>query len=122
AVMESAAEDALEELRIDLCKEKVRCEAALIDGDPSSAILSATVEKNVDLVVVGTHGKEGWDRLAWGSVAEEVIRKASCAVLTVGPRVPEPAQYEWTLRNIIFPTDFSPQSKKSASFAFSLAS
>jgi nucleotide-binding universal stress UspA family protein len=122
AVMESAAEDAMEELRIDLCKEKVRCEAMLIDGDPASAILNAIVQKNVNLVVLGTHAKEGWDRFAWGSVAEEVLRKTSCPVLTVGPKIPRPTQYELPLRNLVFATDFSPESRKAASYAFTLAS
>lgn len=122
AVMESGAEEAMEKLRIDLCKEKVRCEALLIDGDPASKILNAIIQKNVDLVVLGTHGKEGWNRFAWGSVAEEVLRKTSCAVLTVGPKVPRPTQYELTLRNLVFATDFSPASSRAAPYAFTLAS
>lgn len=122
AVMESAAEDALEELRGNLCKEKVQCEAMLVDGDPASEILKATAQKNVDLVVVGTHGKEGFNRFAWGSVAEEVLRKASCAVLIIGPKVPRPTQDELILRNLVFATDFSPQSRRAASYAFTLAS
>jgi nucleotide-binding universal stress UspA family protein len=122
AVMESAAEEAMEKLRIDLCKENIRCESLLIDGDPASKILNAIIQKNVDLVVLGTHGKEGWNRFAWGSVAEEVLRKASCAVLTVGPKVPRPTQYELTLRNLVFATDFSPASSRAAPYAFTLAS
>ncbi|HZL88792.1 MAG TPA: universal stress protein [Pirellulaceae bacterium] len=55
----------------------------LLTGDPASAILRTAEEEDVELIVMGTHGRRGITRLLMGSVAEEVVRKAPCPVLTV---------------------------------------
>jgi nucleotide-binding universal stress UspA family protein len=52
-------------------------------GDPADEILKYAREHAVDLVVCGTHGRRGFDRLIMGSVAERVLRLAPCPVLTV---------------------------------------
>ena len=56
-------------------------------GDPLEAILNSTEDLLIDLVVLATHGRTGIKRLLIGSVAEKIVRHASCAVLTVRPRV-----------------------------------
>ena len=66
--MHSAVEEALEHLRVDLCKENVRCEVTLIDGNPASEILSTIAARNIDLAILGTHAREGWERLAWAQM------------------------------------------------------
>jgi nucleotide-binding universal stress UspA family protein len=53
------------------------------DGDPAVEILGAAREAGCDLIVMGTHGRTRLDRLLMGSVAEQVVRKAPCPVLTV---------------------------------------
>lgn len=53
------------------------------EGKPATAILDAVVELEPDLVVMGSHGRSRLDHLLIGSVAERVIRKAPCPVLTV---------------------------------------
>ncbi len=55
----------------------------LREGNPVPEILRAAKESGSDLIVMGTHGRTGVRRLLMGSVAEEVLRKASCPVLTV---------------------------------------
>lgn len=59
-----------------------------VRGEPAEAILHATQVNRIDVVVVGTHGKKGLQRLMLGSVAEKVVRGAECTVITVkhGPR------------------------------------
>lgn len=52
-------------------------------GVPHQEILSYTTENDVDLVVMGTHGRSGWDRFVLGSVAERVVRSSDVPVLTV---------------------------------------
>ncbi|WP_254535430.1 universal stress protein [Halomarina litorea] len=52
-------------------------------GPPHRAILEYVDENDVDLVVMGTHGRRGFDRLLMGSVAEKVVRSSSVPVLTV---------------------------------------
>jgi len=59
----------------------------LVMGDPATEIPRVAKEENVDLIVMGTHGRTGLLRLLMGSVAELVVRRAHCAVLTV--RQPE---------------------------------
>lgn len=55
-------------------------------GEPAGEIIKASQELNVDLIVMATHGRTGLSHLLAGSVAEEVIRKAACPVLTIRPR------------------------------------
>ena len=53
------------------------------EGKPAGTILGVVAETKADLVVMGTHGRSRLDHLLIGSVAERVVRKAPCAVLTV---------------------------------------
>jgi len=52
-------------------------------GDPVTEILKYAAGHAVDMIVCGTHGRHGWNRLAMGSVAENLVRRAPCPVLTV---------------------------------------
>jgi nucleotide-binding universal stress UspA family protein len=84
--------------------------------------LAIIVEENdIDLIVVGTHGRTGFGKLLLGSVAEDILRHAPCPVLTVGPKVSGHAKLpafptrhrvvappELELQQIVFATDFSP--------------
>jgi nucleotide-binding universal stress UspA family protein len=55
----------------------------LVDGDPASHILNISESAKADLIIMGTHGWTGLSRLLMGSVAEKVMRKAPCPVLTI---------------------------------------
>jgi universal stress protein A len=61
----------------------VHCEQYLVLGDPAAEILRMAEDENVDLIVMGTHGRKGLSRLIMGSVAEAVMRRATCPVLTL---------------------------------------
>lgn len=64
----------------------------LLDGDPATVITDTAAAQGTDLIVLGTHGRTGVGRLLLGSVAETVLRKAKCPVLTVkAPPAPTPA-------------------------------
>lgn len=71
----------------------LRVETRIAEGDPAVCILEAAREVGADMIVMGTHGRTGLGRLLMGSVAEEVLRKAPCPVMTVksgdGTLVPE---------------------------------
>jgi nucleotide-binding universal stress UspA family protein len=59
-------------------------ERRLIEGTPAAAIVKlAETEEDIDFIVLGTHGRTGVSRLLMGSVAEAVVRKAPCPVLTI---------------------------------------
>jgi len=66
----------------------VRVDRAIKEGDPVLEILGTARETGCDLIVMGTHGRTGVGRLLMGSVAEAVLRKAPCPVLTVKAPVP----------------------------------
>ncbi len=78
-------------------------------------------ENNVDLVVVGTHGRTGVRKLMLGSVAEEIFRKAPCPVLTVGPQVRAEAPHQIRFQQILCACDFTPTAERAAAYALSLA-
>lgn len=75
-----------------------------------------------DLVVIGTHGRSGFDRLLLGSVAEKVLRTSTVPVLTVPPHVPDVAPPgRDPFRRILYATDFSGGSEAALQYAASLA-
>jgi universal stress protein family protein len=54
-------------------------------------VISAVIQRqNIDVVVLGTHGRGGLKKLVLGSVAEEVVRRVGCPVITVGPHIDVP--------------------------------
>jgi nucleotide-binding universal stress UspA family protein len=63
-------------------------ERLVVTGDPAAAILRETAAKQVQLIIIGTHGRRGVTRFVMGSVAERVLREAPCAVLVV-PATPQ---------------------------------
>lgn len=66
--------------------EGVAVKAFVLSGKPSDAIIQTAQEKNADLIVLGSHGRSGMERLLMGSVVERVIVLASCPVLVVKVR------------------------------------
>ena len=58
-------------------------EEATEDGHPAEEILKYAQEHGIDLIVIGTHGRRGLNRVLLGSVAEEVVRSANVPVMTV---------------------------------------
>lgn len=83
-------------------------------------ILNAVIEtKTIDVIVLGTHGRRGMEKLALGSQAEKVFRHAQCPVLTFGPfAVREVADASFA--RILFATDYSPSSGHALQYALSL--
>lgn len=75
----------------------------------------------IDLVVAGTHGRRGVQRLLLGSTSEIILHNASCPVLTVGPNVEVPRLFSLNLENILFATDLGEQSHHVLGYALSLA-
>jgi nucleotide-binding universal stress UspA family protein len=85
-------------------------------------ILAQAHQRHADLIVMGTHGWSGFERLFLGSTAEKVLRKASCPVMTVPPKTPDampsgPALFG----HIVCGVDFSESSLAALEYAASLA-
>jgi nucleotide-binding universal stress UspA family protein len=70
---------------------RVQVEHRLAEGEPAETILRVARETGCDLILMGTHGRTGLGRLLMGSVAEQVVRKAPCPVLTVKTPLPAAA-------------------------------
>ena len=93
-----------------------------IERGPVWDVLSSVIEQDhPDLLVLGTHGRGGLEKLVLGSVAEQVLRLAPCPVLTVGPKSPAPQSYPANFKCILFATDFGPESVKAFPYAQVLA-
>jgi nucleotide-binding universal stress UspA family protein len=95
----------------------------LLERGPIWDVLSALIEQDeIDLLVLGTHGRGGLKKFFLGSVAEELFRMAPCPVLTVGPGVMAESNGAKEFRRILFATDFGPASLHALPYALSLAS
>ena len=91
------------------------------DGPIVQEILRIAVELSADLIVMGTHGLSGFERLLLGSVTEKVLRKAPCPVLTVPRLTTGGAAHAVTFKTIVCAVDFSDASRRALDCAFSLA-
>ena len=96
------------------------------EGFVTDSILAFAEKKSVDLIVMGTHGRRGIDRLTMGSVTEQVLRKAHCPVLAVRKPAhdfvrPFEKSEPVRLNKILFCTDFSQHSDHAFQYALSLA-
>jgi nucleotide-binding universal stress UspA family protein len=116
-----AAEEGITDILISGKLRGVPHEVLLEEGNVWPALEELIIEHEIDLVVVGTHGRGKVQKILIGSVAEEIFRQADCAVLTVGPGVKGETAREVELKSILFATDFGPGAEKAAAHAFSLA-
>ena len=91
------------------------------EGDFWSALADVIDQNKIDLIVLGTRGRSGIEKLILGSTAEEIFRRAPCAVLTVGPRSSAVLANGGRISEIVYATDFSPESAAAAAHALSLA-
>ena len=82
-MLRDEGESAVDRVRALAEPYDIDVETALLDGSPSREIVRYATETRCDLIVMGTHGRGGIDRLLLGSVAERVVRSSAIPVLTV---------------------------------------
>ncbi len=116
-----AAEEGITDILISGKLRGVPHEVLMEEGNVWPILEKLIVEHEIDLIVVGTHGRGKVQKILIGSVAEEIFRQAGCAVMTVGPGVKGDTAKEIELKNILFATDFGTGAEKAAAHAFSLA-
>ena len=118
-------DDVLEALRREArtagASSNVELEVVAESGSAVSLIVDRAVAWPADLVVIGTHGFSGFDRLLLGSVAERVMHRAPCPVLTVPPAAHAVSPAPIAIRRILCPVDFAPSSQVAVGFALDLA-
>ena len=126
------AKEKLERLALSVGTIPHRCHVR--HGQVWKNLAGIVEEHEIDLIVVGTHGRTGLGKLLLGSVAEDILRHAPCPVLTVGPQVSGHAKLpplhagggnvapvELDLQRIVFATKFAPGAKRVARVAARLA-
>ena len=94
-------------------------EVIVDDGQPVPSILGRAAGLTADLIVMGTHGASGFQRLLLGSVTEKILRTATCPVLTVPPRAQVTSRLPFA--RVLCSVDFSEWSIAAAELASSLA-
>lgn len=114
--------DDLERVQIEFMDAGIKAHTVSSEGHwVGAAILKVAKDDRVDLIVAGTESKNGEERRLLGSIAEEILRRATCPVLTVGPNVALPKAGPLVFKSIVFGTDFSVESAKAAALALSFA-
>jgi nucleotide-binding universal stress UspA family protein len=96
-------------------------ELLVAPGRTHEVIVQRAVAHAADLIVMGTHGRSGFNRLLLGSVTEQLLRVAPCPVLTVGASAPAATAAAVSFERILCPIDFSPASLTALASALSLA-
>jgi nucleotide-binding universal stress UspA family protein len=96
-------------------------ETLLRKGEIWDELSCLAKEKNIDLIVLGTHGRAGVSKLMMGSVAERIFRQSKCPVLTVGPNVSAEPKSVADIHTILCPIDFTAESLAAFPYAVSLA-
>jgi nucleotide-binding universal stress UspA family protein len=109
--------------QLELELQELPHEILFLKGDVWENLEEVIESRNVDLAVLGTHGRTGIAKALMGSVAEKIFRQATCPVLTVGPGAASNAGHAAAaeLNCILYATDFSPESLAAARYAISLA-
>ena len=113
------------EIQMRLLQDSLQSEgipfACMVEvGDIKEKINEVIKDYAIDLVVLGTHGRQGLDRVILGSTAEGVFRSINLPVLTVGPHS-DPFNPRQPVGHIVYATDFTKDSEAAASYAVSLA-
>lgn len=98
----------------------------IVEAHPVDAILSVAENESVDLIVMGTHGRSGWQRFTLGSVTEKVVREAQVPVFVVRQKEREfidvsNPQAAPKLERILCPVNFTPVAQKAFRYAVDIA-
>lgn len=124
----AAAIEAIEEgaqagmQRLDSQLAGVAHETILARGDTVwPSVQQILADRDIDLVILGTHGRTGAMKLLLGSVAEEIFRRVSIPVLTIGPSVRNGTHNGGRFHRVLYTTDFTPEAQAAAPYAISMA-
>jgi nucleotide-binding universal stress UspA family protein len=113
------AQASMHELDLRLCGIPHR--TVVRSGDVIAEMDALVESEAIDVLVLGTHGRTGFGKAVFGSVAEQLFRHARCPVLTIGPHVSADAEHVEDIHGILYPTDFSAESQPALTYAAWLA-
>lgn len=115
------AQQQMEQLQISEQLDGIRHKEVVAEGPIWETVNRLIEEHEIDLIIVGTHGRTGIKKFILGSTAEEIFRQAPCPVLTVGPEVTAQQRRSPEIKTILFATDFSEDCPGSLKQAVSMA-
>ncbi len=115
------AEQQLESWGSELLAAGLDAKTEMLTGAIQEEVLNAADRDNSDLIVLGTHGREGIQRLFFGSDAEGLYRAAKCPILVVGPAAHPIEDTAWEPRTMIFACNLDPATAPLAAYAFQFA-
>jgi nucleotide-binding universal stress UspA family protein len=123
-VLREGGNEQLREFVKNHTHDEIQPELVVQEGIAPDSILSFAQAEKTDVIVMGTHGRRGFDRLMLGSVTDRVMRRAPCPVLAVGKAshdsvASEEGRHRRHLSRILFCTDFSDNSERALNYAFS---
>lgn len=99
----------------------IKCEVMVVTGELTEVVPDIIRDRDISLVVVGTHGRSGMHKMLLGSLSEEIVRVAQCPVLTIGPGVDANALVHNRFESILFATDFEQGSAHALPYAIAFA-
>jgi nucleotide-binding universal stress UspA family protein len=111
----------IEEELLHKLLEDVPHEVSVCAGELWPTILDIVRRRTIDLIVIGTRGRTGVEKVLLGSVAEEIFRSSPCPVLTVGPHLAKDTNRHVEMKEILYATDFTLESLSALPYALSLA-
>jgi nucleotide-binding universal stress UspA family protein len=123
--LRESGEEQLRQFAKNHTHDEIKPELVVHEGTAPDSILSFAQAQKADLIVMGTHGRRGFDHLMLGSVTDRVMRSAPCPVLVVRkpPHDSMAAGKEWhyvhRLSRILFCADFSKNSERALKYAIS---
>ncbi len=113
------AQEKLGRLCAAVSAQGIKVQVLLAEGEIDTFIEEWIKAYDVDLLALGTAGRTGVGKLLFGSIAEELVREAACSALIIGPALSREASTHF--RTIVYATDFSAESNKTAAYACSIA-
>jgi nucleotide-binding universal stress UspA family protein len=113
----------VDKIAAELGRTGLRLHSVLLYGKAADAILDYSERNKISLIVMSTHGRSGVSRWVLGSVADKVLRSASCPILLISaPKGEEPKLEAVTLKRILLPLDGSPLGESALTYVEELAS
>jgi nucleotide-binding universal stress UspA family protein len=124
--LQQQAATSLNEFVHEVVGASLACEIVLSVGSPTLEIINCALENEADLIVMGTHGRSGFERFMLGSITEKLVRKAQCPVLAVrqlsyAPIEPAFPAVSLDYKTVLVPVDLTEHSAQTMSYAKWLA-
>ncbi len=114
-------EEQLQQAGAALRSEGFKADSLSVTGAIQSEILSLIEKNKIDLIVMGTYGRKGFDRFLFGSATEAVSRHMHCRTLVIGPNAVPATHQKWHPKRLICATTFDPDSAWIAAYAYHLS-